>query len=366
MIDTVILKIAKDKIKVANPSLWHTYGKSAYYEKWIRNTSVMEKKQGIYRPRLTGLKRYNQPPYVRIEFSCSKIVYGNNICELDEQSFPLLLNKLKQNLSEMGVAIQPNDLADAEVTAFHPSKNIPLADGYTSKYVIKQISKINLSKVFDFNKADYRNNGACLQAYTNTHAIVFYDKIADINKPTKRAIDKDQLHLSFDKLDLISSLELLRMEVRLCKKRKITSLLKALELPEKPSFKGLFANKLCQRILTNYWEGIIENNRFIYETVSSSQTVLRNILRNSIKTKLKDAIYLTSLHALSKDEGGIRGLRQIIEKDFSARSWYKVSADLKKVNQMSINRRLHGWVEQIDQSLKDFKPNTPNLECKEK
>jgi hypothetical protein len=60
-----------------------------------------------------------------------------------------------------------------------------------------------------------------------------YDKINDLSKPKKRATDKDQTKQQFSIFDYIQGnnnrLEVLRLEIRLSKKRKMNEILKQLE-----------------------------------------------------------------------------------------------------------------------------------------
>lgn len=360
MIDTVVLKILKHKLKYIDPRFYSSYTKSEHHEKFIRNMTTKEKQNGIYRPRLTGSRRNYQIPYIKIEFSCPKLIYGNNLHEVEPKDFNDIIRVLQKNLKEMGVEVNQIELRNAEIMAFHPSKNIPLSNGYTATHIIKELAKINLSKQLDLTKTNFRN-GLALQYYSNSHSLVFYDKIADLNKPKKRAIDKDQtyqqLNLFREIKSKIQGFQVLRMEVRLCNKRKIDSLMKKLGLETKPKFKDLFKNNLCQKILLWYWEEIIINNNiFLFGTDTNPHQLLKNELISSSNLKLKEAIYRVGLQALSKDKQGIRGLRLIVENSFSNRSWFRINSDLKDINNNYNTFKSHQWVKQIENSLSCMKP----------
>ena len=89
----------------------------------------------------------------------------------------------------------------------HYSKNIELNDGYTSRYVINELNKIDVNKRFDFEKTRYPNDGVSVVAHTKAHEYIIYDKIADLEKKKKRAIDKvrtskqQSLFADFEKLE---------------------------------------------------------------------------------------------------------------------------------------------------------------------
>ena len=91
MIDTVCLLIPKDKmVYLSGVSSWELYSKTDQYDKYVRNPSKAEKETGKYFPRLTGYKRhYSQEANVRLEFSAPKLVYLNNLEELEEKNITI-------------------------------------------------------------------------------------------------------------------------------------------------------------------------------------------------------------------------------------------------------------------------------------
>lgn len=363
MIDTVILKIPKSKVNQIDDNFWQSKQWGAYSFKFIRNMTSIEKANQQYRPRITGQIRTGRAPYLKVEFSCPKLVYGNNLAELKQTDFEVIIELLQKNLSEIGIITTTETLRNAEVLAFHPSKNIQLMSGYTPSFVIKELQKINIKKIFDLNKVDFRNDGQSLQIYSNSHSLVFYDKIADLKRPLKRAIDRDQTTQQLSLFNDIQAnnprLEILRMEVRLCTRRKINSLMKKLNLPIKPTFQDLFKNNLCQKVLWDYWEQIISNqNNFLLETNTNPHKLLRNIIRCSPKEiTAKEAIYLVGLKTLAQNEGGMNTLRTIVEKSYTTRTWARTLANTKKLNDISSSPKQE-WVKQIEEQLQTYKPLT--------
>ncbi len=104
MIDTVCLLIPKDKmVYLSGVSDWELYSKTDQYTKFVRNPSKAEKETGKYFPRLTGYKRkYSQEANVRLEFSAPKLVYLNNLEELEEKDFPNVITALQESLKLWG------------------------------------------------------------------------------------------------------------------------------------------------------------------------------------------------------------------------------------------------------------------------
>ena len=196
MIDTIILTIPSEyfvTVKEPFAAEWELHSKSGFYEKRVKNQTYNQKNDGIYRPRISIIKR-GLAENLKIEFSIPKLIFGNNVDEVCEKDFENILETLQRRLKDFGVQIYIPYLRKAAVSVFHPSKNILLSGGYTASGVIKELKKINLTKKLDLNRDSFRNDGQSIQLYANCHSLVIYDKIQDLKKKSKRAIDKDQTH----------------------------------------------------------------------------------------------------------------------------------------------------------------------------
>ncbi len=367
MLDTVVLTIQRDKFTLLDPikdlvAPWDLQSRTSKYEKYVKNPSARDKNAGLYQPRLTGVKRWTSgqafQSVLKVEFSVPKLLYGNNLEEVEEKDFPLVIEALRSRLFQMGVIISIADLEAAPVTVFHPSKNIVLTNGYTASLVMKELAKINLNQKFDLSKTSFRNDGQSLQGYTVAHSVVFYDKIADLAQSKKRAIDKDQ---TSEQLSLFSelkkdrpSLEVLRLEIRITQKQKLNSVLHKLGLPPNPTFRQLFKKDICQKIVRFYWEAMIKNeNLFLFDLSTSPKQLLKRLLKQK-NLKPKEAVYLVGLAELCRDEGGVRDLRRLLKVGLSQRGWYRMANSLKSLNAVTTSKTLHGWVKQIDSSISTF------------
>ena len=362
MIDTICLLIPKANMSYPSGiATWNLYSKTEFYEKYVRNPSKTEKETGKYFPRLTGYRRGFSEDTVRIEFSAPKLLYLNNLDELEESDFSELIEVLQKRLKTMGVRVFKVVLQNASVSSVHFSKNILLKNGYTATHLISEINKIDLRKSFDFAKTRYINNGESLYAHTTAHQLIIYDKIADLNKGKKRAIDKSQTTYQrslFEKLDKKEKTqEIIRFEVRINHKQKLNKLLQNLGYEKNPTFKQIFNTKISQKMMNNYWEKIIkERNLGIFSISLSAKDILQTLFLADKKLKPKQAIYLFGLFMLAKDENGIRQLRTIISKRSQDRTWYRIAKDLKQSSQLITKNRLKDWVLQIDEELKNYKP----------
>jgi hypothetical protein len=369
MLDTVILNVPRDRVRdIGNSNgvrSWDLQARTSTYEKHTKNPP-RGLHDGVYRPRLTGIKRgvgqKRWIAFVKIEFSVPKLLFNNNLEEVSEKDFPKIIDLLYDRLIDAGCIISKQDLRGATVAAFHPSKNIILKEGYTATLVGKELSKINLNKKFDLSKTSFRNSGQSLQGYTTAHSVIFYDKIADLSQKKKRAVDKDQTSLQLtlfaDLKKTRPDLEVLRFEIRLSQKQKLNAVLQQLGFNKDPTFADIFKKDVCQKIVRHYWNTLIKGeNLFLFEMSVGPKQTLKAILKKYRGIRAKEAVYLVGLDSLCKDEGGIRELRQIIEPHLSQRNWYRINDGIKKLNRrVKSTRSLHGWVKQIETSITKFQP----------
>lgn len=374
MIDTIIISIPKNKIMNIGNEIngvlgWDRQAKTRIYEKFVRNPTKSEKESGDYHPRLTGIRRKvgkEIDAFIKVEFSIPKLLFMNNINEVEERHFQLILTTLKERLYGMGMIVPERYLRYAPVTAVHYSKNIQLTGGYTSQFVISELNKVDIRKSFDFTKTKFMNDGQCLYAYTISHSFVIYDKIADLKKDEKRAVDRDQTAYQRGLFDVIKKeemCEVIRFEARLSKKQKMNAIFNKLGFAQNPNFEQVFSKKISQTVLMFYWQTLFKDNSILlFDFISSPKDILRQILIADPKLKPKQALYFASLINMTKDGKGARELRSVLSKYSDQRTWYRIKNDLKEITTMLKKVRPRDWFEQIETGLNEyitFKYNGP-------
>jgi translation elongation factor EF-G len=361
MIDTICLLIPKDKIiSLSGASSWDLYSRTDYYQKYVRNPSKKEKETRKYLPRLTGYKRRFSGENVRIEFSVPKLLYLNNLDELEEKDFNEVIDKLQQRLRDMDVIVEKPILENASVSSIHFSKNILLQDGYTANYLISEMNKVDLRKNFDFAKTRFINDGQSLYAHTTAHQLVIYDKIADLAKDKNRAIDKEQPPYQRDLFSKLNGKdrpqEIIRFEIRINQKQKLNKILEELGYQKNLTFKEIFNNEISKKVVTDYWKKLIkERSLGIFSISPSVKNILQIIFLENKSIKPKQAIYLLGLFMLARDEYGMRQLRTILSKRSNNRTWYRIVKDLQQASTLITQNKIQDWVTQIDKALEDYK-----------
>lgn len=370
MIDTVILSLPSNKVTMLDMasrgvSGWDLQSRTRAYEKFVRNPSTRDLESGLYFPRLTSYRRKNGKlqweTNLKIEFSVPKLLYRNNVEELTDEQFPKVIEALRDRLLRMGVAIQETDLKEAEVRVVHYSKNVQLTGGYTSQYVISELNKINLNKRFDLARAKYTNDGQSLYAYTQAHSLVIYDKIADLIRGKKRAIDKEQ---SPEQLSLFTPLtkrpepiEILRFEVRLSQKRKLNAVFKKLGFAEDPTFSDAYDTNKSKTVVQHYWDTMIEGNTtLLFAHTPTAKDLIKQVLLTDRKMKVKEAIYRAGLVWSLREGNGMRELRSILAKRANDRTWYRIAKDASDTGTALTKLKPREWYEQIRKAFDDYKP----------
>ena len=353
MIDTVVLNLNREKVFFNQNEKWDLISKKSNFSKFIKNPSKNNLESGNYYPRLTGIVRGAKEKVVKIEFSIPKLLFNNNLDEVKDSEFELVLTTLQKRLKEMCVEISLVNLSEASVSVVHFSKNIILNSGYSSSYVISELQKINLNKSKDLTKTKFLNNGESLQCFSISNSFVFYDKIADLKKDEKRAIDKDQTIIQTMLFEEMKEKEILRYEVRLSQKRKLNSMLKDFGFNTNPTFKDVYSENVALKFLNYYWIEKVDKNKYIlYNYIENTESLLKKISILRPKLKPYQKLTLLGLVSFAKDnKGGLRELRNILYKNKSDRSWYSLEKNFKILSNDINNLCDSSWFQDISKQI---------------
>ena len=358
MIDTIIINIPRIKAKMLSEKKWDLIARKDFYSKFIKNPTKSQKESGKYYPRLTGVQRAGSESIIKIEFSIPKLLYLNNLDEVEEKDFKLVTSTLKERLIDMNLLITEKDLQIADVSAVHYSKNIELKKGYTAKHIISELQKINLNKLNDLTKTRFMNSGESLQGYSISNSFVFYDKISDLKKDKKRATDRDQNPYQTSLFKQFQEEEILRFEVRLSQKRKLNSLFGKYGYNKNPTFQEVFSEEKAVKVLTEYWNEKIDKNKYVLFTYSeNSESLLKKISIARPKSRPQTLLSLLGLVSFVKDNnGGLRELRTILTARITNRAWYSVIRNLKDISRDLEDLSELDWYTEVSMQIKNYEP----------
>lgn len=320
MLDTVKLCVPyKDCIinspEIFSPFVTHSIKRGV---KCICNPDKYWMGMGKYFPKLTILKGYDKELNLFIEFSAPKLLFGNNFNELESSDFNKIIDELLDRLMGCDIEISRKNLENAKVVSIHYSKNFDL-ENTTAICLTKIIEKLDISKRLDIAKTDYRNGGQIIRFHTNSYEVAFYDKVADLKQSIiseKRALENYNL-IQQDLLSSLKGREVLRMEVRLNKSRKIKSILEKCKINiDTLSFKNLFNTDISKKILNYFWDEFIEKSIYVvcqsenYNNVILSKCALAGFNQQK-------ALKIAGIMATIKNNGCRYIKKQIKNSNFS-------------------------------------------------
>jgi len=375
MIDTVVLKVPYPKFTVTYPDMF-TPNPSGLtrapflpfhgqpYIKCVNNPTKDDKRDGVYRPRLTIVKRVGggQGGFainLHIELSLPKLLYGNNFDELRNSDFDTIIATLKKQLLFMGVLVSKDDLIGADVHTVHYSKNIAFSDFATASQVLTLIPKMKLTKRLDLNRTHFINDGEAVRSYAKSHEFVMYDKIADLQQSKDRATEKDDREFNpqmdmFTELRRASPIEVLRLELRLKSRQKMKTFFAKLDITNDLTFWSIFSENVSQRCLQHYWQDIYDALRpvLLQGLTPTEQCAL--IMRQRREWTPQRVMALVGLCVMLREDGH-RKLRREFEKKFSPRTLQRMYKDVKGLDFKILNRAQP--FEHITKVLAEFKPS---------
>ena len=335
MIDTIKLLIPREKVILGNKA----FPEGANNEDFMlsyKNISTLAKNKELYYPRISNYKSlYGKSANVKLEFSVSKLVFQNNFDECCNDDYMLVVKTLGTRLFELGIFIEHRDIENALVCNIHYSKNFILENGYTSNYIISELRKIDARKNLDLASVKYMNDGKSLYLHSSLYEFVIYDKASEMKKG------------STDK-------EVLRLEVRLLKTRKIKDTLHKLNLDMKPTLKNLFSYEISKAVVNDYWNTLIfTKNKNLFLIEKEPAEILRHIYFLYPKITFNKALTLLSCHLLSAT--GMRELRSIAEMKVDTRTWYRLKKDLTELQKGLSDYMVRDWIHYVSGEIKNYK-----------
>jgi len=325
-----------------NPQTPNAYSQNRY-KKYTQSMSASDKKNNNYKPKLTAYQRFdtdNKQKYeLHIEFSAPKLVFGNSVQETGEEYFEATNSQLKRKLSFMGIEVSEEALRKAITIKAHIAKNIPLPHPLNSQDAIAGLYKADMGKGKDINMREYRNGGTSLYFYATYYNVIFYDKLRDIATPRNKSVDKDKLksEKAFIR-DNNFEQEILRFEIRLNKQTKLNHFLGEMlgKKIESITFEEIFKKEIWQKALLKTWGEItnIPANQLAFKMSNTPDEIFDEMIKTlnpENKTKahsLNKTLASFGLYTIIQNKG-VRWTRNRIEKNWTEKSWGRLSEEIK-------------------------------------
>ena len=270
--DTISLWLRANCFYVAHPELFSPHANDVLlhqhelHRKAVQNMSSQDKAYNRYKPKLTLATRFCNNKVeagLYIELSLPKLLYGENLHEVTDSDFSQIITSLQQILAVMGVDVTEDVLKGAEVNRIHYGKNILLKKGIWCDFIMKDIEKAKVSKIYDSGHTDYRNDGHCIRFHTKYHEFAIYDKIKDLkqqNKSPSRSLE-DEVHRIYQCIDFdaIGNMQVFRIETRLNSVKAIRGAIKrAGMIISSCTFEELFNSLIAKALNLNNWRTILQ------------------------------------------------------------------------------------------------------------
>lgn len=378
MLDTIVLTLPIHHFRIIHSELFQPDAKWLYtppyiasvngVRKCVQNPTKEDERYGIYKPRLTLIRRWDGTKGIitlKIEFSIPKLLFGNNFDELSDNDFSDTIKRLKEALLDMWVQVQDGKLEKAVVSTIHYGKNIILDDYTIVSKVLSLVAKTKISERLDVGKTEYQNGGELFRLHTKTFQIVLYDKIADLRKSEARWVDKDMKLINYqmslfddiqreENTKKKKSFDVLRIEIRFMNKVKLKSLFKELKMPfEEPfTFQDAFHMENARKIIEHYWNQIMIDLKmleFMEMKPIDRWCMILQKAGNKTPSKVLALAMLSEL--LANDD--YRTIRKQFEARYHKRTLNRLYDELKDFQS---NSKSFSFIPIINSALKVYNP----------
>lgn len=340
-----------------------------WVRKCVQNPTKEDELRGIYKPRLTFLRRWNGTEWVftlKIEFSIPKLLFGNNFDELSDDDFKKVVKVLSNKLLDMGIQVLEGKLEQSVVSTIHYWKNIVLDDFTSVSRILSLVAKTNISERFDTGDVDYINGWKLLRFHTKSFQIVLYDKIADLNKSEDRAVEKDMRRINYQ-ISLFQDMqkkevqqknkafEVLRIEIRFMNKTKLKTLFRTLNIPFEDvfTFESAFRMNNARKIIEHHWNLIVIDLMTLEFTEMKPIDRMNLIFRKaSNKTPTKTLAVAMLAELIANDD--YRTIRNQFESKFKNKNSLRMLR--KELVSLELTANHFSFIPIINEALKIYKP----------
>jgi hypothetical protein len=328
-----------------------------------RNPTKQETATHGYLPYITfyrALRAGGTTTELRVQFSASKLIYGNSVDELLEADIELVYQRLFDGLKYYGIRFFKgmDAIRNARVSCIHFAKNFPLDNYMSSHEAITEIQKCDVTTWRDVSQSDYVNNGHGFKTHSKYYELAFYDKLAEHNKGKRNqpVFDKDlqvQMDLFGDK-ETVQPFELIRMEARLNNARTIKAALKNAGFEGKEvTFGSLCQKEVSQAVLKQQLAELYSR----YPKISDAQAPDLHALFSELVVQNPNRSVATLLSAVGmralNQEFGTRKLKDIV----GSRRSPALLRQAKKINHELVYRHEQPEVFQLlNEQLDKFEP----------
>lgn len=354
MIDTVSLKIKVAGFDDIGKPAWEITRKDLFEHVNIENTPGKnwhlwnkndKNKPNEYLPHVEIWNFYSSyyctyALYVR--FSVPKLLYGNNLLEVNERQFPAVCKVLQKKLEIMGIYISLDAIKQAEVIQIHYSKNI-ICRGIPVSLLLKRLAmaKPPIGHM-QIQKTTYLNSQQVI-FHNKSREVCFYDKYQEI---LSDAMMRNKLTWLFKREDLKN---IFRLEVRLNKK----AALKTHFAPYQTiSFQMVFREEYARAALTKYWDAIYASLQTVAGDFGAPEYLFEMLRQQglSVGRCLREVALNSLVHSI-----GYSNSKQMLQKHGCPLSQVNNWSNIFQTKELPVVASEYDFLKIINDELKQFK-----------
>lgn len=301
---------------------------------------------------------------LKAEFSVPKLLYGDSLQEVSENDLERVLYAFRKALGGAGIVVESNVIANARVSAVHFCKNVRLPRHIQMQEILEELQRMDISKVVDITKKEFKHGGQSLQIYSGTREWVFYDKVADAMRPKIKRKDKGRIVRERGVIERhkLQDQEVFRYEYRIKLAQSVERCVNA-ALGRTPKtavlFKDLFTPDLCRLAVLNSWRELIQRpeNQLALLAPSDVLGVLAHIVASALKRggahSMNQALTSYGLVCAIRDHGA-KEVRRVVSVGWNNDHPERLTRKIEAAAELARGLPYSNSISFVDKALEDF------------
>jgi hypothetical protein len=303
-----------------------------------------------------------------IRTSLPKLIFANNLTELEASDGPRVFEELRRRLADYHITVSPTAIATAPLSVIHFGKNNILPPHLKTQAIIKTLSKLDMGKAYEVsedNRSTEKNSGRSLRLACGVREWSFYDKVDEMKCKTKRGAAGRQTPYEKNMVEVydLDGIEVFRLEYRLNKAQTIRSEINALlgrSYDTPVTLDCVFTETLWKTVLSNAWRKLTNrpDNQLALLSTDSKLDLFHHVLRNA---QLHDrsghsqnqALWCYGLAAAIMDHG-VKTIRHDFEQIWSNKAGERFEEKIRTAAELVEGIPLSDGIVFITQALERF------------
>jgi len=296
--------------------------------------------QGIYTPKYWIEQDYvnSSITFLVLEFSVPKLLFGENLTELKNEHFPLIVEKLQSFLEEISLHFTKAQIENLTPILFAVGKNIDITKLYSCDTAIRALSPFD-NRFRSKQRIIQFSNDSGKELYFSNKSTTFkvYEKIPEMiaNAKTReeRKLVDFWIELSKSKYgkEKVLAVEVLRFELTLKTKATITQAMKKYG-DLSPTFQSIFKKEMWDELVQKEVGDIFNQplNNFIFLATLQKPTIDAFLDKNYKSIRAKDMArgILQSLQ-----EKGLAKTKRYYTQNYCRKTWHNYAKCIKQLEE---------------------------------